>query len=123
MGQRSETERQLHQHIEAIETENVQLMKWVADLQSGMYVNCVYCGHRYGPKDKVPASMADALKQHIAQCPAHPMSALIKCSVGAAHLIASLLAVREGATDDLLRDNLAAINSALKSAGWPAVRT
>lgn len=23
-----------------------RLTKWVSDLQSGMYVNCVYCGHR-----------------------------------------------------------------------------
>jgi hypothetical protein len=43
-----------------------------------MYINCVYCGHRYGPKDKVPATMADALKQHIEQCPSHPMSVLKK---------------------------------------------
>ena len=50
--------------------------RWVNDLQSGMYINCVYCGHRYGPKDKVPCTMADALKQHIEQCPKHPMSSL-----------------------------------------------
>ena len=50
--------------------------KWVNDLQSGMYVNCVYCGHRYGPGETTPVSMADALKEHIAQCPKHPMSAL-----------------------------------------------
>ncbi len=52
--------------------------KWVNDLQSGMYVNCVYCGHRYGPSDKIPASMAEVLKQHIEQCPKHPMSELKK---------------------------------------------
>ena len=46
----------------------------VDDLQSGMYINCVYCGHRYGPKDEVEATMADALKEHIEQCPKHPMS-------------------------------------------------
>lgn len=50
--------------------------QWVNDLQSGMYVNCIYCGHRYGPEDKVPSSMADVLKQHIEQCPEHPMSKL-----------------------------------------------
>jgi len=54
------------------------LERWVNDLQSGMYINCVYCGHRYGPKDKVPAAMADVLKQHVEQCPKHPMSALKK---------------------------------------------
>lgn len=48
--------------------------QWIKDLQSGMYVNCVYCGHRYGPEDKIPVSMADALKQHIEQCPEHPLT-------------------------------------------------
>lgn len=56
--------------------ENERLKGWVSDLQSGMYVNCVYCGHRYGPKDKVPVSMADILKDHIEKCPKHPMSHL-----------------------------------------------
>jgi hypothetical protein len=54
-----------------------RLTAWVADLQSGMYVNCVYCGHRYGPGETTPVSMADALKAHIAQCPEHPMSGLL----------------------------------------------
>jgi hypothetical protein len=54
-----------------------RLTAWVADLQSGMYVNCVYCGHRYGPGETTPVSMADALKAHIAQCPEHPMAALL----------------------------------------------
>lgn len=53
-----------------------RLQKWVTDLQSGLYVNCVYCGHRYGPGETTPVSMADALKAHVEQCPAHPMSAL-----------------------------------------------
>ena len=51
-----------------------QLEGWVNDLQSGMYINCVYCGHRYGPNAEVPASMADVLKEHIEQCSAHPLS-------------------------------------------------
>ncbi len=54
------------------------LQHWVNDCQSGMYINCVYCGHRYGPKDEVPDSMAEVLKRHIEQCPKHPMSALKK---------------------------------------------
>jgi len=53
-----------------------ELEAWVNDLQSGMYINCVYCGHRYGPKESTPFSMADVLKEHIEQCPKHPMSAL-----------------------------------------------
>ncbi len=58
-----------------IET-NFQLRGWIDDLQSGMYINCVYCGHRYGPSDKTPASKAEMLKQHIEICPDHPMSKL-----------------------------------------------
>ena len=53
-----------------------RLQAWVADLQSGMHVNCVYCGHRYGPKKDTPVAMADVLKAHIEQCPQHPMSKL-----------------------------------------------
>lgn len=52
------------------------LQQWVNDLQSGMYINCVYCGHRYGPKEDTPVSMADILKEHIEKCPEHPMSKL-----------------------------------------------
>jgi len=48
---------------------------WVDDLQAGCYINCVYCGHRYGPDDEVPATMAQVLKDHIAVCPEHPLSA------------------------------------------------
>lgn len=56
--------------------EITRLRGWVQDLQSGMYVNCVYCGHRYGPGETAPVSMANALKAHIEQCPQHPMSQL-----------------------------------------------
>lgn len=55
---------------------NEKLRAWVADCQSGMYVNCVYCGHRYGPGETTPVSMADALKAHIERCDEHPMAAL-----------------------------------------------
>jgi hypothetical protein len=56
------------------EAEIERLKNWVNDLQSGMYVNCVYCGHRYGPSEKTPVSMAEMLRQHIEVCPEHPMS-------------------------------------------------
>ncbi len=56
--------------------EIARLTAWVHDLQRGMYINCVYCGHRYGPDDAVPATMADVLKAHVERCPKHPMSAL-----------------------------------------------
>ncbi len=62
--------------LDAMERERDQLKQWVADLHSGMYINCVYCGHRYGPADKTPASKADMLKAHIEVCPEHPMSRL-----------------------------------------------
>ena len=52
---------------------NGRLQEWVNDLQAGMYINCVYCGHRYGPDTEVPATMADVLKKHIEQCPKHPL--------------------------------------------------
>ena len=57
-----------------LEAKNRQFKAWVADCQSGMYVNCVYCGHRYGPREDTPMAMADVLKAHIEQCPEHPLS-------------------------------------------------
>lgn len=48
-----------------------RLKKQVASLSAGRQVMCGFCGHVYG--DKLPANMADALKQHIASCPEHPM--------------------------------------------------
>jgi hypothetical protein len=62
--------------VDALIEENDRLQKWVDDLQSGMYINCVYCGHNYGPEDEVPATMAEVLKEHVEQCPKHPMSQL-----------------------------------------------
>ena len=50
------------------------LEQWVDDCQSGNYVNCVYCGHRYGPDDEVKPTMQQALYEHIAVCPKHPLS-------------------------------------------------
>jgi hypothetical protein len=52
------------------------LKSWVDDLQSGMYINCVYCGYQYGPKDSTPVAMSAVLKEHIEQCPEHPMRKL-----------------------------------------------
>lgn len=69
---------ELREQVASLTQELEEARRWVNDLQSGMYINCVYCGHRYGPKDKVPCTMANALKQHIEQCPKHPMSALKK---------------------------------------------
>jgi len=74
----------MDQEIRASLTEDVLALKgevrryrrWVADLQSGMFINCVYCGHRYGPAESVGVSMQDVLKKHVQQCSEHPMSAL-----------------------------------------------
>jgi hypothetical protein len=60
----------------AIEEATRTYRKWVNDLQAGIYVNCVYCGHRYGPGEDIPSTMADVLKEHVEKCPEHPMSKL-----------------------------------------------
>jgi len=65
---------ELREELGHRQAEIERLTNWVHDLQSGMYINCVYCGHRYGPKDDVPATMQDALYEHIAACPKHPLS-------------------------------------------------
>lgn len=70
-----------------------RLTQWVNDLQAGMWVNCVYCGHRYGPQDKVLATMQDALYDHIAICPKHPLSRALAERDAARH--ASLLRAAE----------------------------
>jgi len=62
--------------VQADAAELERLRQWVNDLQSGMYINCVYCGYRYGPRESTPATMADVLKKHIEQCPEHPCSKL-----------------------------------------------
>jgi hypothetical protein len=63
------------EHIQALTTENQQLEAWIDDLQSGMYINCVYCGHRYGPnKGNHRVTMRKALETHIAECPKHPLA-------------------------------------------------
>lgn len=105
--------------IRMLEAEVERLRDWVADCQSGMYVNCVYCGHRYGPADQVPVSMALALKQHIAQCPAHPMAELLKYCKASYYAISSLLAVREGITDEFLEGLQADLHAAIAKATSP----
>lgn len=59
-----------------VRTEIQRLEAWIRDLQAGTYVNCVYCGHRYGPEDSTPVALAEVLKQHVQQCPKHPMAAM-----------------------------------------------
>ncbi len=62
--------------IDECKAEIARLSEWVIDLQSGFYVNCVYCGHRYGPNHSTKQAMADILKDHIENCVHHPMSKL-----------------------------------------------
>ncbi len=66
--------------LAALTAENQQLEAWIDDLQSGMYINCVYCGHRYGPNSGPNhlVTMRKALEQHITECPKHPLSAAKK---------------------------------------------
>lgn len=63
---------------ERLRAEVAKLNKWVNDLQSGMYINCVYCGFRYGPGDVTEGTMQMALTVHVKACPAHPLSHAIK---------------------------------------------
>jgi len=68
---------------EELVIENKRLEMWIDDLQSGMYINCVYCGHRYGPNSGPDTkdfnlTMRKTLEQHIAECPKHPLSAAKK---------------------------------------------
>lgn len=63
--------------VKFLMAEIARLEAWVSDLQDGCWVNCVYCGHRYGHEKNTPVSMADVLKEHIEQCPKHPLKAAL----------------------------------------------
>ena len=65
-------------HIDELERERDEARAWVNDLHSGMYVNCVYCGLRYGPTDKTAPTMTEQLTAHVEVCPKHPLSAAKK---------------------------------------------
>lgn len=64
----------LQAEIHALQEQNEKLEAWIDDLQSGMYINCVYCGYRYGPNTVSHVTMRKALEDHIASCPKHPLS-------------------------------------------------
>jgi len=100
-----------------LETEVERLKQWVKDLHSGMYINCVYCGHRYGPNPGTPVAMADVLRAHIEQCPEHPLS---KARAENAALVTKLqlvgcIATGEERGDDL-RDTLRRISLVVRAA-------
>ncbi len=67
---------QLRAKVSNLYGEIKRMHQWVDDLQSGMYVNCIYCGHRYGPVENTPVSTHDMLKKHVMSCSEHPMSQL-----------------------------------------------
>lgn len=77
----------VHKLVEEIN----RLRQWVSDCQSGMYVNCVYCGHRYGPLQNTPVAQADILKEHISICPDHPMSQIKRKYLDLVNYINSLV--------------------------------
>lgn len=58
------------------QAEVVRLRQWIDGLQSNMWINCVYCGHQYGPTDSTPVSKSAQLTAHIEVCPEHPISKL-----------------------------------------------
>lgn len=103
------------QAVEETLAEVEHLRAWVSDLQSGMYVNCVYCGHRYGPGETTPVSMADALKAHIAQCPEHPMSGLLKACTAASNALKSY--AYGNASTELARDVAKFVDAAIIKVG------
>ncbi len=66
-----------HMQRALLEKQNIEiaeLNKWIDDLQAGMYINCVYCGHRFESNPEVYPSMQDVLKEHMGNCPKHPLS-------------------------------------------------
>ena len=57
-----------------LQADNEQLQQWIYELQSGLYINCVYCGFNYGPKESTAPTMQQALYDHIKVCEKHPLS-------------------------------------------------
>lgn len=84
-----------------------RLEQWVADLQSGMFVNCVYCGHRYGPRNTTPVAMADVLKEHVQACPEHPMAKLRKATEFARQALRYLDGFFKGLEDSTAPEDVA----------------
>jgi len=58
--------------VRDLQDEIKRLTEWIGDLQSGLYVNCIYCGHRYPPG--TPDVRDQALYNHIKDCLYHPLS-------------------------------------------------
>jgi len=61
-----------------------KLEQWIDDLSSHMYINCVYCGHRFCKQSesgqhpvKKLVEYIEKLIEHMEHCSKHPMSKLI----------------------------------------------
>ncbi len=50
-----------------------ELDKWIDDLQAGMYINCVYCGHRFKSNPEIYPTMQEVLHEHMENCSKHPL--------------------------------------------------
>lgn len=62
--------------LETPEAKIERLETWIKDLLGDKTVNCVYCGHAYGPDPGTPVAMAEVLERHIEACPDHPLAKL-----------------------------------------------
>lgn len=83
---------------------------------------CAYCGYE-APALNDDLETVAAIQAHVAQCEHHPQRALIDACQAAYHLTSSLLAVRDGATDALLRSVGEACREALERAGVDVIKT
>jgi len=106
---------------EGLLEENKRLEKWIDDLQSGMYINCVYCGHRYGPSKSTPTTMRKQLYNHISECPKHPLSIAIADAKAIEEELADYKAANASIREELRcrikeRDKLEAENKRLGEA-------
>lgn len=55
-----------------LKSEILRYDAWIEDILSEKYVNCAYCGHRYG-KENDSANM-EAVRKHVENCSKHPMA-------------------------------------------------
>ena len=101
MGNREED--RLIDRIAAVEAERDDALAWVNDLHSGMYVNCVYCGLRYGPADKTAPTMSEQLTAHVEVCPKHPLSAAKRRIAALEGALRGVIAEADRSTDAFIR--------------------
>lgn len=45
-----------------------RLRQWVEDLQGDCWVNCIYCGWRFGPMKELPFSTREVFTGHLKKC-------------------------------------------------------